>query len=92
MMQPKTLACLFVFGFIFAVNGEILLRQDPSASERLKDQELSKIIEACMAHWMVGDDQESFDIRLKSRAVLEESIPRWYDITSFAEGMIRSTC
>jgi len=65
-------------------------QQRKMSSERLNHQELTKVIESYIVHWMIGEDQESLNILLTNRVVLAQSIPHWRQISSFAEGMIKS--
>merc|ERR1719162_2703377 len=59
-------------------------------TEHLSHHDLSQVIESYMVHWFVGDDQAVVNILLKNRTLVEQSIPHWHDISSFARGVIRS--
>jgi len=61
-----------------------------SVTRSLSLKELRHVLEAYLVNWFVGDDEESIEILLSNRSLLEASIPHWDKIVSMAEGQARA--
>lgn len=67
----------------------VYAQQRKSTKELLSHAELSQVLEAYMVHWMIDDDQ-TIQVLLQNRSLLEMALPKWADIRSFLEGILRS--
>mmetsp|Transcript_131418 Transcript_131418/g.239030 ORF Transcript_131418/g.239030 Transcript_131418/m.239030 type:complete len:566 (-) Transcript_131418:257-1954(-) len=47
---------------------------------------LKQVLEAYLVNWMVGEDQEAVTILLSNKTLLQQTLPHWDGIVSFAQG------
>merc|ERR1719230_1045654 len=65
-------------------------QQRKSAKQLLNHVELSDLIEAYMVHWMMDGDEPTIRLLLRNRTLLSQAIPKWYEIKSFVDGLVKT--
>jgi hypothetical protein len=77
-------------------NAETTLLETSYAKERkstkggLSHAELSRVMEAYMVHWMIGDDPQAVRLLLANRTLLKQVLPKWNDVKGFVDGIVKS--
>lgn len=68
---------------------KVYKRQRKLVSRSLSAPGLQQILEEYMVHWMMGDDQESIQILLSNKSLLQDHVPHWDMTVSFVHGKVR---
>lgn len=69
---------------------KVYVEAGTSTKALLSRQQLGRILQAYLVHWMMGEDPEGIEILLGNRTLLESSFPHWEGLVHFADGQIRA--
>jgi hypothetical protein len=69
---------------------DVYAQQRKSLKQTLDHDEISKLMEAYMVHWMLDGDQDAINMLLANGTLIKEVLPKWDDITGFVKGTVKS--
>lgn len=79
-----------VFDSETALLEHVYKQQKTKVTAALNRWHLRRVLESYMVHWMLGEDQESIQILMSNRTLLEHGFPHWQDLKRFIDGRIRT--
>jgi len=79
-----------VFDFQGAVLAKAYEEISHPVDTSLSESDLSKLLEAYMIHWLVGDNQETVEILMSEEDTLRSTIPHWDGIAAFVRGQVKA--
>lgn len=57
---------------------------------RLSVDDLSKVLETYMVHWMVDEEELVINALLRNKTLREEALPKWSEIRNFVDGVAKT--
>jgi hypothetical protein len=64
--------------------------QRKSLTKSLDLDEISKVVEDYFVHWMLDGDEQTIQVLLQNRTLLESAFPKWHSVNEFIQGTVKS--
>jgi len=79
---------------LFDAESEMLAKafasQGKTVSDSLNGRDMEKVLKDYILHWMIGSEEETLALALRSSRVAEEAIPKWDEIQAFIRGQVKA--